>query len=108
MTAPHATVLAAQSSAARKVAVTRYLQIALSMIMVAVVVAIVLMTKRMTFALNQTVVRLAATSADISTTVDMHERIAADQAAAMTETTITMEQLGRSSQVTATQAHAGA
>ncbi len=101
-------VFAAQSAAQRRVRVTVYTQLGLLLFNLLVVAAVAFVTRRMTLTLNQTVASLAATSAQIAATVDMHERIASDQAAAMNETTTTMEQLGQSSRVSAKQAHTGA
>ena len=101
-------VAAAQRVAEGKVKSTSYLQFVILLISLAIVAAIAFVTRRMTFTLHETVHALANTSGQMSKTVDMHQRIASDQATAMTETTITMEQLGASSRLSATQAETGA
>ncbi len=101
-------VAAAQRFAESKVKSTIYLQVLILLISLAIVGAIAFVTRKMTFTLHETLRSLATTSGKMSETVDMHQRIASDQATAMTETTITMEQLGASSRLSATQAETGA
>ncbi len=75
-------------------------------------VLIVLLTglvlRKMTISLKRTIHTLSTTSEQMAVTVDTHERVAADQAAAMHQTTVTMEQLGASSQMLSDQAEVGA
>lgn len=63
---------------------------------------------RMASTLNETMTTVTGTSLQIASTVELHERIASEQATAMNETTNTMEQLGESSRLSAQQAETGA
>ena len=103
-----AAVTAAEVAAAGKVTMTRYLQIILSLANLAIVGAIVWVTRKMTLTLHENISTLAETSTQIAATAALHERIATDQATAMNETTTTMKQLGQSSRLAAGQAETGA
>ncbi len=56
--------------------------------------------------INETASSLSATSTEIASTVEQHERSATEQAASVNETTTTMEELGISSRQSAEQADA--
>jgi methyl-accepting chemotaxis protein len=73
----------------------------------AIIIALWL-TSRLSQVLNESVSAIATSSTEIAATVEQQERTAAQQSAAVNQTTITMDELGASSQQSAQQAQAAA
>lgn len=84
----------------------QWLVVAVGFVLIVLLTGLVL--RRITTALRRTIHTLSTTSEQIAVTVETNERVASDQAAAMHQTTVTMEQLGTSSQVLSDQAETGA
>ena len=91
------------------VAKLRNAMMILGIVLVAVVFGVGLVFARsISNPLNKIINSLSATSTQIASTVEEHERIASQQSASVNETTTTMDELGASSRQSAEQAEASA
>lgn len=87
----------------------RNAMIIVSLIVIIIVFGIGIVTARsISNPLNKIISSLSATSTQIASTIEEHERIASQQSASVNETTTTMDELGASSRQSAEQAEASA
>jgi methyl-accepting chemotaxis protein len=101
-------VATVESMAEGKVRTAEWMLFGLGALSLAIVAAIGYITRSMTLRLNRTISSLAATSTQMASSAEVQERVASEQAVATNQTTTTIEQLGESSKLSATQSEATA
>ena len=88
----------------RKVTTAYVVQIAISIVNLLVIAAIIFANRRIANTLANLISTLANTSSQLTATMQMHERVASEQATATNQTTTTIEHVGDSSRMSAAQA----
>lgn len=101
-------VFAAEAMYNRKVKTVKLIETFLFTTEIAIIIAILFITRRIGFLLKFSANNIASSSTEIASTVEQQERTVNEQASSVSQTTTTMDELGSSSRQSAEQAESSA